>query len=220
MMSKLIDMTGWVMSEHGVSDSRLTVIERCGTYIAPNGTKDPLWLCECNCENHTRLTLRGSQIRNGRTKSCGCFSAERFKKMITKHGFGDQENIYCHWLNMRFRCNSTKCEKYDCYGGRGITICKEWDDYAIFRQWSLDNGYEEGLTLERIDVDGNYEPNNCKWATWKEQQNNKRSNHYLTYNGETHTMKEWSEIRNINYGALRSRINYGWSIGRALEYEL
>lgn len=219
-MGKFIDMTGWVMKEHGVPESKLTVIERCGSYISPNGTIEPLWLCECGCEEHNRLTLRSSQIKNGKTKSCGCINAERFRNMVTKHGFGDKENLYRHWLNMRFRCNSPNYEKYDCYGGRGIKVCDEWDNYAVFRQWALNNGYKEGLTLERIDVDGNYEPNNCKWATWKEQQNNKRSNHYLTYSGETHTMAEWSEIRNINYGTLRSRINnYGWSIGRALEYE-
>jgi hypothetical protein len=208
------------MWEHGVPDSKLIVIKKVGQYVSPSGLKEPLWLCECSCEKHTQLTLRGSQIRSGRTKSCGCFKTETTKNIMTKHGFGDKENLYRHWLNMRFRCNSPTYEKYDCYGGRGISVCPEWDDYAVFRAWAMDNGYAEGLTLERINVDGNYEPTNCKWATWKEQQNNKRSNHSLTYNGVTHTMKEWSEIRGINYGTLRGRINnYGWSIGRALEYE-
>lgn len=216
----MIDLTGWKMWEHGVPYSRLTVIEKAGQYVSPGGLKEPLWLCECGCSEHTRLTLRGSQIRSGQTKSCGCLKTEAFQNVITKHGFGDKENLYGHWLNMRFRCNSPAYEKYDCYGGRGISICAEWDDYAIFREWALNNGYKEGLTLDRIDVNGNYEPNNCRWVTWKTQQNNKRNNHYLTYNGVTHTMKEWSEIRGINYGTLKGRINnYGWSIGRALEYE-
>jgi hypothetical protein len=99
-------------------------------------------------------------------------------------------------------------------------VCKEWDNYDVFRKWSLDNGYKHGLTLDRIDTNGDYTPENCRWETWKTQQNNRRNNHYITYNGITHTMKEWSEIIGINYSTLRNRINqYGWSIGRALGYE-
>ena len=119
--------------------------------------------------------------------------------MVTKHGFGDKENIYKHWLNMRNRCNNPNYKYYDAYGGRGISICEDWNDYATFRRWSLDNGYKYGLTLDRINTNENYTPNNCRWVTWKTQQNNKRNNHYITYNGVTHTMKEWSEIRNINW---------------------
>ena len=216
----MVDMSGWIMSEHGIPDSRLSVIERCGTYISPNGTKEPLWLCKCNCNKRSLLKLRSSQIKNGKTKSCGCLKEEMFTNIITKHGFGDEENIYKHWLNMRNRCNNPNYEHYNVYGGRGIKICNEWNDYAQFRKWSLDNGYKSGLTLDRINVDCDYTPKNCRWETWKVQQNNKRNNHYITYNNVTHTMKEWSEIRNINYSTLRNRINqYGWSIGRALEYE-
>lgn len=216
----MIDLTGWKMWEHGIPDSRLVVIERFGQYVSPSGFKEPLWLCECNCEKHTQLILRGSQIRSGRTKSCGCLKVEITKKIMTKHGFGDKENLYKHWLNMRNRCNNKNYEHYDCYGGRGITICSEWNDYALFREWALNNGYREGLTLERINVNENYCPENCTWATWDEQQNNRRSNHYITYNGETHTMSEWAKIRGINYYTLRNRISqYNWDIGRALEYE-
>ena len=108
---------------------------------------------------------------------------------------------------------------YNLYGGRNITICKEWDDYLKFRNWALNNGYKEDLSLDRIDVNGNYGPDNCRWVTIKQQQNNKSTNHYLTYNNETHTMMEWSEIRKINYYTLRSRIRNGWNVGRALNYE-
>lgn len=202
----------------GKKIGRLTVIRRNGQYISPKGKKEPLWLCKCDCG--IEVTERGSQLRNGKVKSCGCLKREQFIKMVTKHGFRDDENIYRHWLNMRNRCNNTRYSKYHLYGGRGIKVCKEWDDYDEFRKWSLKNGYKEGLTLDRINTNGDYEPTNCRWVNWKTQQNNKRNNHYITYNNETHTMMEWSEIRNINYSTLRNRINtYKWSIGRALEYE-
>jgi len=102
------------------------------------------------------------------------------------------------------------------YGGRGIKICDEWDSYEAFRDWSLANGYEEGLSIDRIDNDGNYEPSNCRWVDAKTQGNNRRSNNNLTYNGDTHTIKEWSEITGINWSTIKERLKQGWTVERAL----
>ena len=104
------------------------------------------------------------------------------------------------------------------YGGRGISVCKEWDEsYEAFRDWALANGYADGLSIDRIDVDGNYEPPNCRWATNQEQQNNKRTNVYLTFNGKTQTIAQWAREVGINPVTLHARIyRYRWSVERAL----
>ena len=206
----MIDLTNKIFD-------RLMVIEKSGQYIAPSGCKEPTWLCICECGN--KCIVRGSQLRSGNTKSCGCLKRDIFYNTITKHNFCDKERLYKIWNNMRSRCLVKSSSLYNLYGGRNITVCKEWNSYLKFRSWALDNGYKEGLSLDRIDVNGNYEPDNCRWVTIKQQQNNKSTNHYLTYNNETHTMMEWSEIRKINYYTLRSRIRSGWNIGRALNYE-
>jgi hypothetical protein len=106
---------------------------------------------------------------------------------------------------------------YHRYGGRGITVCDEWQTFEPFCKWAMSNGYDDCLTLDRINVNGNYEPSNCRWATPKEQANNRRTNHLLTHDGETHTIKEWAEILGINHRTLVGRINQlGWSVEKAL----
>lgn len=135
----------------------------------------------------------------------------------TKHGYSDKERLYAIWLRMRQRCNSPSDQKYSYYGGRGIRVCKEWNsDYSSFRSWALENGYSEGLTLDRIDNDGDYHPDNCRWATRKEQANNRRSNHVLTLNGETKTLSEWMDATGINSLTILRRIRSGWSVEDAL----
>lgn len=107
----------------------------------------------------------------------------------------------------------------DNISGRGIKVCKEWlgeHGFQDFYRWALENGYQDNLTIDRIDVNGNYEPNNCRWSTMKEQQNNRRDNHILELNGEKHTIAEWSEITGINAGTIRSRLKLDWSIEEAL----
>lgn len=114
------------------------------------------------------------------------------------------------------RCENQGVQEYRDYGGRGVLVCDEWHDYNNFRSWALKNGYTDALTLDRIDVNGNYTPGNCRWATYKVQANNTRRNKMLTYNGETHTMAEWADLMGMPYQRLNTRIHLGWSVERAL----
>lgn len=219
-MGKKIDMTGWIMSEHGVPDSRLTVIERAEDYIRPDGYHVTKWLCECSCKNHNRIVVLGESLRNGHTLSCGCLNKERVSSAVIKrctiHGESNTR-LFKIWQGIHKRCENKNAHNYYLYGARGISVCEEWDEYLPFAEWARENGYTDELTIERKDVNGDYGPNNCTWVTNKEQQNNKRNNHYITYNNETHTISEWAEILGINYGTFNSRIQRGWSIERVIE---
>ena len=119
---------------------------------------------------------------------------------------------------MKRRCNDETNSHYHIYGGKGIKVCEEWEEnFEAFYNWAMSNGYVKGLTIDRIDNDKNYCPENCRWATYLEQGNNTSRNHRLTFNNETHTMAEWARIIGINYSVLRSRINdSGWSVEKAL----
>jgi hypothetical protein len=117
---------------------------------------------------------------------------------------------------MKQRCTNPKCRSYKWYGAKGINVCKEWLDVKVFCEWAITNGYRDGLTIERIDVNADYSPQNCKWIVSKEQAKNRTSTHYLTYNGETHSVTEWSGLLNIPRTTLSNRVRLGWSIERAL----
>ena len=119
--------------------------------------------------------------------------------------------LYRIWVNMKSRCLNPNFPKYPRYGGRGITICEEWLDFSSFEKWALSNGYSEELTLDRKCLDGNYEPNNCHWISNFQQQSNKSDNHFVTCNGETHTLAEWSRILKVKYSTLVTRASRGWS---------
>lgn len=162
------------------------------------------WLCICSCGN-THIA-RISDLNSGKILSCGCYKKEITSKKFIKHGGKSKntERLYVIWGAMKQRCYYTKGENYNNYGGRGIKVCDEWlFDYVSFKEWALNNGYENNLSIDRIDVNGNYEPNNCRWATNKQQANNTRRNVMFEYREEIHTMSEWSEILGINYNTLR-----------------
>lgn len=127
-----------------------------------------------------------------------------------------KEPWYDTYRSMMDRCYRETAKNYQYYGGRGIEVCDEWHDIINFEKWTLENGYKKGLSLERINANGNYCPENCKWATMKEQANNRRNTIYLDYNGETHSLSEWAELLDINQSTLRNRIFRGWPVEKAL----
>lgn len=133
-----------------------------------------------------------------------------------KHG-GTGTRLYSIFLNMKQRCYNPSTPKYHNYGGRGITICPEWlSDFGLFKNWSIENGYAENLTIDRIDNDKNYSPFNCRWITNSDQQLNKRTNRKVSFNGESKTLSEWAREKGIETKTLESRLNTGWEIGSAL----
>lgn len=209
-MSKYIDLTGQKFG-------RLTVIKRDGK----NKKRQALWLCQCDCGNLARTTTY--LLKSGKTKSCGCLQKEIASKIGFKILFkeGQMKNKKYQRIrkilnSMRSRCYNPKNNRYKNYGGRGINICSEWDNeqgIKNFYKWAINNGYQDNLSIDRIDNNGDYEPNNCRWVTNKEQANNRRTNRLITYNEETHTLAEWSRILNIKYSVLQSRLdNHNWTI--------
>lgn len=137
--------------------------------------------------------------------------------MNYKHGKRNTR-IYTIWKSMRQRCYNPNTNRYHLYGARGITVCEEWNkSFKAFYEWAMANGYADDLTIDRIDVNGNYEPSNCRWATYKEQANNTSKSTHITYNGETHTIAEWADIIGVKMQTLWARLNiYGWSVEDAL----
>ena len=190
---------------------KLVVIKTAGK--TKNGAY--LWQCKCDCGNE--IIANVGNLKNGHTKSCGCLRVDRCKTNFTKHGL-EHTRLYGIWSDMRLRCYDEKNIAYHRYGGRGITICDEWkNDVKAFYDWATANGYKDSLTIDRIDNDGNYCPENCRWATVKEQASNRRSNILVTHNGKTQTMKEWANEVGIPYKVVWARVQkLGWSAERAL----
>ena len=124
--------------------------------------------------------------------------------------------LYNIWRSMNQRCRNPKSYNYERYGGRGITVCEEWHQFIPFRDWAMKNGYADNLTIDRKDTNGNYEPGNCRWATPKEQANNKRSNRHIELDGVSHTLAEWEGITGIKLNTIWARLDRGWPAERAL----
>lgn len=171
--------------------------------------------CICDCGN---ITIARSDTLNKKDciRSCGCIGVQKLKEMSTKHN-QSRTRLYKIWASMKVRCNRKTAINYYLYGGRGIKVCNEWaNDFEKFREWSLANGYADDLTIDRINTNGDYEPLNCRWVTYKEQANNRRNNTLITYNNETHTMREWGRITGVGGDNIYNRLQDGWSIEKAL----
>lgn len=195
-MSKLIDLTGQKFG-------RLTVVQKI-----KSNTKNSRWLCHCTCGN--QISVSRVHLINGHCKSCGCYqkevASELAKTYKTTHGLS-KHKLYKVWDSMRYRCRNENCHAYADYGGRGIQVCEEWlTNFESFYFWAVNNGYEEGLTLDRKDVNGGYDPTNCRWVTMKKQGNNRRTTVNLTLNGKTKSMKQWAEEYGISYNVLQKRL--------------
>ncbi len=194
---------------------RLTAIKCAGR--TNNGNAK--WLCQCDCGGEVEVA--SYSLKRGNTQSCGCIKREQNKKMFTTHGQtanDKRSRLYRIWVGIKTRCyNERQHEAFSKYGAKGISMCDEWlNSFEAFREWALANGYTDSLTIDRIDPHGSYCPHNCRWATQTEQQNNRTNNHFITYNGETHTIAEWGRIMNFSRSLIQHRLARGWSIEKIM----
>jgi len=188
---------------------RLTVLKFAG-----KSKGNLLYECRCDCGNI--VIKRGSHLRRHEVKSCGCFRKDKAYENIGRpktHG-QSKTPTYRSWTAMKFRCLNSNHIAYPQYGGRGITVCQRW---LRFENFLADMGERPvDMTLDRINVDGDYCAENCRWAYPKDQSRNRRNNHLLTFNGQRRTITEWSEISGIKKTTIRERLNRGWTTKQAL----
>lgn len=172
------------------------------------------WNCLCDCGNE--VCVSSGNLKSGNTKSCGCYRLDLQRERKTVKS----ERLYHIWASMKQRCKNPNNHKYNDYGGRGITVCNEWEVFDNFYNWSVDNGYKEGLTIDRIDNDKGYSPDNCRWATQTEQARNKRNTIFLELDGERKPLPEWADEKNIPSSVIRKRLKMGWSVNEALNIKV
>lgn len=197
--------------------NRLVALSPAEDRILKNGRHLTMWNCRCDCGN--TITVRTSDLKSGAMVSCGCYRAENTGRVHTTHGGtknGKTEHLYSVWAGMHSRCNCEKNTAYKYYGRKGVTVCDEWNKYETFKEWALSNGYKQGLTIDRIDVNGNYCPDNCRWVTYIEQANNKTDSRMVHAFGETRTVAEWAKRNGLKYATLLGRLNNGWDAEKAI----
>lgn len=163
------------------------------------------WICMCDCGNEKKNPVTAYDLVKGKVRSCGCIKKTCYIEQNKTHG-ETKTRLWSIWQGMRQRCKKNKC-----YVQRGITVCKEWESFEKFRDWAKSNGYADNLTIDRIDNDSGYYPDNCRWATYKEQENNRRNNVKITINGITHTASEWSDITGIYAATIAWRAKHNWN---------
>lgn len=201
-MGKFKDLTG-------VKMGNLTVVER-----GSNKGKKVSWNCICKCGKTTNVLA--DNLNNQHTKSCGCLIAQTYKETFSTHKMSKTKLFYI-WSSMKARCNNPNKDHYDYYGGRGIKVCKEWNNsFESFYKWANSNGYKEGLSIERKDNDGDYKSTNCIWVPFKKQARNRRTTRLISFNSEEKCLADLAEQYNINYKLLWKRLKLGWSIEEAI----
>lgn len=193
---------------------RRVVLGRAVDRMSIDGYPIRYWKCECDCG--TVSDVSESSLTHGKARSCGCYVSDCMRTQKTTHG-GTGTRLYNIWMNMRSRTTKPSDHAWADYGGRGIKICDEWNNsFEAFRDWALTHGYSDSLSIDRIDNDGNYEPNNCRWATILQQARNKRNTIYITYDGKTLTAREWSEITGIPVRTIKGRYHDKWDVEKIL----
>lgn len=172
---------------------------------------DNYWLCQCECGKITKV--KSYNLTSNHTKSCGCLKNKAYNYSHKQ----SKTRLYDIWIGIKTRCNNKNSKSYKNYGGRGIKVCDEWlKDFLNFYDWAINNGYQEDLTIDRIDINGNYEPSNCRWADKITQANNTSRNKFINYNGENHTIAEWARKLNKNYKNLHKKIKKGLPFEKAI----
>ena len=205
-LMRYIDLTGQTFN-------RLTVLK----YAGPDAEGRSLWHCLCECGN--KKTTKSSYLKKGRVKSCGCMSIDQKRNAAKSqsHPLSRRNKPVARrcWQNMIARCTDINGKDWPNYGGRGITVCERWlESFANFFEDMGDP--DTGMTLDRIDANGPYSPENCRWATRKEQGNNRRNNRWLTVDGQTMTMAQWAEHAGISWATIQTRLSRGWGVDRAV----
>jgi hypothetical protein len=203
--SDSIAISGRVENITGKTFGRLTVVCYLG-----RRSQGATWLCRCECGKECQPSL--GALKRGRTMSCGCHARDLLARRLTKHGSAVRNEPlapeYRAWVNMRHRCRNPNWPGYKNYGGRGVSVCERWDSFAAFLE---DMGARPTAkhSLDRIDTNGNYEPGNCRWATWSDQMQNRRDSVWLTHDGVNRPVKEWVEITGLPRNTIRRRMKKG-----------
>lgn len=209
-MSKCIDLVGKKFN-------KLTIVKRVNNDKHGNSC----WLCKCDCGNTT--IVPANELKRDGVKSCGCFRKQFAKqrasaiKLHKKHG-KQQTRLYNIWAGMKQRCYYRYSIGYKNYGGRGITICDEWlNSFENFYIWAIQNGYKDNLTIDRINVNDNYQPSNCQWVDNLEQQNNRRNNIKIFYSNKTQSLSDWARELKIPYHILYYNTKKGYSLQQIID---
>ncbi|MEY9980363.1 hypothetical protein [Lysinibacillus sp. RC79] len=182
---------------------RLTVLKLHEVVTYKNNKKVARWLCKCSCGKET-IVFRSNLI-NGHSTSCGCYQ----KEIVSTHNLTNHR-LYSIWLDIKKRCFDKNRKSYKDYGGRGITICDEWKEFINFYNWSINNGYSNSLTIDRIDNDRDYELSNCRWTTRFVQNNNTRKNVYVEFDGERKTLSQLAREYELSPSTIKYRLNNGY----------
>lgn len=208
-MSALIDISG---NKYG----RLTVIEKSGSRKVKGGTR-VTWRCLCECGKE--IETDGHSLKSGHSRSCGCLLSDVTIARSRTHGLSRKHPIeYRVWKNVRARCNTPTDSDYHLYGGRGISVCDRWESFANFYA-DMGARPSQKHSIDRRDTNGNYEPDNCRWATTKEQAQNTRACRHITIDGETKVLNEWARVHKIDRSKVWYRLKVGWSVKQAFGIE-
>lgn len=200
---------------------RLTVIKRAGSLRGVS-----CWLCKCSC-GRERIVTR-AHLKQGGTKSCGCYKREKLIENGQRSGIGERSRkhgdfgtkLYSIWAGVKRRCQNPNTKHYSDYGGRGIRLCDDWQDYINFKKWALASGYADGMSIERIDVNSGYCPENCKWIPRRDQALNRRSSIRLEYGNRSFTVKEAAEALGMKERTVMGRVERGWTAEQIFETKL